>query len=124
MKLHILTGRYAICRMPRENPIPSWFPGHPEFINITYTADELSIVCLEGNVPVSVTQEKGWRVLKVEGPLDLAMTGVIASLSSLLAAAGVSIFSVSTYDTDYLLVKEERLEQAKEVLRQAGFEVE
>ncbi len=77
-----------------------------DFCSITRTADEVSIVCPLGRVPDDVRRESGWRCLKVEGPLDFALTGILASLAVPLAQAGISIFAISTYDTDYLLVKD------------------
>jgi hypothetical protein len=81
------------------------------------------VVCAESAVPSGVRCERAWRALRVEGPLDFALTGVLASLAVPLAKAGVSIFATSTFDTDYVLVKEELLEQAVNALRLAGHEV-
>ena len=80
-------------------------------------------MCAERNVPPSVQCEKGWRRLKVAGPLDLSLTGVLASLAVPLAEARIALFAVSTYDTDYLLVKEAEVESAVAVLRQDGHTV-
>jgi len=91
-----------------------------EFVSITHTGDELSIACAEEHVPSDVKADREWRALKVEGPLDLAMTGVLAALASPLAEAQITLFAVSTFDTDYLLVKGYNLARACEVLRQAG----
>ena len=87
------------------------------------TADELTVLCPSANVPEGVRREGGFRALVVQGPLDFGMTGVISSLSGPLAYAGIPIFVLSTFDTDYLLVREERLEAASRVLREAGHEV-
>lgn len=91
-----------------------------EFFSITRTSDELSIVCLESNVDETVTCEKGWRCLKLHGPFAFSMVGVLSSVTAPLAHAGVSIFAISTYDTDYLLIKQESLEEAVSALGQAG----
>jgi len=91
-----------------------------EFVSITHTADELSIVCADDHVPGDVKADREWRALKVEGPLDLALTGVLASLADPLARAQINIFAISTFDTDYLLVKGYNLLRACDVLRQAG----
>jgi hypothetical protein len=88
------------------------------------TAAELSVVCEEGAVPDAVRAQRGWRALEVSGPLDLAMTGVLASLAVPLADAGVPIFAVSTYDTDYVLVPGARLHDAVTALRAAGHHVD
>lgn len=91
---------------------------------MTRTADELSVVCAGANVPAAVQAERDWCVLKVRGPLDFAQTGVLARLAAPLAAAGVPIFVLSTFDTDYLLVRAARLVDALAALRDAGHEVE
>lgn len=90
---------------------------------ITRTRDELSIVCPQADVPPSTFSEPEWRALKVAGPLDFSLTGVLASLAAPLADAGISIFALSTFDTDYLLVKSDVLALAVEVLRRAGHSV-
>ena len=100
-------------------PIPEW--AHSGFFSMTRTPDELSIVCNEEIVPDGVACEKGWHCLQVKGPLDFALTGILASLAAPLAEAGISIFAISTYDTDYFLVKE--LDRAIAVLFKAGHNV-
>jgi hypothetical protein len=89
-------------------------------VSITRSPDELSIVCLEGRVPQTVSCERGWRCLEVVGPFTFETIGVLASLASPLASAGVPILCISTYDTDYLLVRERDLPRAVEALRAAG----
>ena len=93
---------------------------HSGFVSITRTRDELSIVCNERNVPSGVKVDRGWRVLKVEGPLDLSLTGILASIAVPLAEAKINLFAISTFDTDYVLVKAEKLDRAIEVLRRRG----
>ena len=93
------------------------------FHAIVRTAEELSIVCAEQAVPPGVICQRGWRGLKVAGPLDFALTGVLASLAGPLAEAAVSIFAISTYDTDYLLIREVQLDTAIDALRRAGHAV-
>ena len=90
------------------------------FLSITYTQDELSLVCWDAQVPDDVKCERAWRALKVQGPLDFALTGILSSLSTPLSEHGIAIFAVSTFDTDYILVKEEKLSYATEVLEQHG----
>ncbi len=119
--LSILPETFAICRLNRD-AVPLW-AGANDFISITRTPEELSIVCRDGHVPLDVKCDRGWRALKVEGPLDLALTGVLASLVDPLAKNQINLFAISTFDTDYLLVKEYNLARACEVLRQAGHEV-
>ncbi len=87
---------------------------------MTYTTDELSIVCPGSSVPADVRCEKGWVAIKVRGPLDFSLTGILAALASPLAADGIPIFALSTFDTDYVLVKEQDLLRAKKALERAG----
>jgi len=122
MNLTILSDTFAICRLGPAEDVPEWAM-IGEFVSITHTSDELSIVCAEEHVPSDVKADREWRVLKVEGPLDLALTGVLAALANPLAEAQINIFAVSTFDTDYLLVKGYNLARACEVLRQAGHEI-
>ena len=102
--LSVLPETLAICRLNANEAIPAWAM-NGEFVAITRTLDELSIVCAAENVVPDVKADRGWRVLKVAGPLDLTLTGVLASLAKPLAEAKINIFTVSTFDTDYLLVK-------------------
>jgi len=119
LTLTVLPETLAICRASVDEAVPEWAM-IGEFVSITHTADELSIVCAEEHAPADVKADRGWRALKVEGPLDLALTGVLASLANPLAEAQINIFAISTFDTDYLLVKGYNLERACHVLRQAG----
>jgi len=115
LQLSILSGNLAVCRLDKNALIPSWAT-KSEIFSITRTADELSIVCNENTLPPNIKAEKGWRAFKVEGPLDFSLTGILASLANPLAKAKISIFAISTYDTDYILVKEKDFKRAKEVL--------
>ena len=91
---------------------------------MTRTEDELSVVCPEEYVPEDVSREPGWRALRLEGPLDLSMVGILSSVAAPLAEAGASIFAVSTFDTDYVLVKGSQLDLAVDTLRENGHRVE
>lgn len=120
LTLILLESKLAVCQLPAEAPIPEWaFAG--EFSAIVKTPDELSIVCEQRLVPTQIRVENGWRAFKVQGPLDFSQVGVLAGIARPLAQAGVSIFVISTFDTDYLLVKEVFLDQSVRVLRQNGF---
>jgi uncharacterized protein len=122
LTLSILPETLAICRFGLDEPVPDWaFWG--EFFSLTRTRDELSIVCNQADIPEDMKCERDWRCLKVEGTLDFALTGILASLASPLADAKISIFALSTFDTDYLLVKESHLQRAIEVLSGAGHQV-
>jgi hypothetical protein len=114
-----LDGLFAICRLAAETPLPAWTAGGPagSFVSITRTAEELSIVCRQELVPEDIRCERGWRVLRVAGTLEFTLVGVLAALLVPLADADVAVFVLSTFDTDYLLVKEDRLDAAVEVLR-------
>lgn len=115
MNIKVLKDRYAICRLESEDMVPLWVDTK-NFISITRTEDELSIVCIDKNIPNEIKSEKGWRVLKVEGPLDFSLIGILSKISCILAKEKISIFVVSTFDTDYILVKEESLENSIKVL--------
>src|SRR6476469_6735582 len=114
--------RYAICRLEAGAPVPVWAAG-ARFLSVTRTALELSLVCEEAMVPESAHAEHQRRLLQIEGTLAFALIGVLASVAAPLAAAEISIFAVSTYDTDYLLVSENDLPQAIQVLDAAGHTV-
>jgi hypothetical protein len=124
LHLRIRKGRFAVCRLAPQEPVPSWALTTGEFTSVSRTRDELSIVCAEDGVPSGIQCAPGWRILRVEGPLDFAQTGILASLAAPLADAGVSIFAISTYDTDYVLVEEQQLDSAVRALRAAGHTVE
>lgn len=119
LNLSLLPGTFMICRLEPKAGVPSW-ANAAGFVSITRTGDELSVVCLETGVPDGVKSDRGWRCFKVEGPLDLSLTGILASLLSPLAQARINIFAISTYDTDYLLVKEDKVSLAAEVFIQSG----
>lgn len=118
LALSLLPDRYAVCRLAPDAPRPRWAAG--PFCSVTRTAAELSIVCPEAAVPPDVQAERGWRVLQVAGPLEFSLTGILVSLAAPLAAAAISIFALSTFDTDYLLVRDTDLPRALETLRAAG----
>lgn len=122
MTLGSLDGLFAVCRLSADAPLPAWAAAG-SFVSITRTLDELSIVCRGEHVPDGVRCEPGWRCLRVAGPLDFTLAGVLASLLAPLADAGIPVFVVSTFDTDYLLVKEDRLDAAVNVLQSAGHSV-
>jgi len=119
LTLKVLEGPFAVHRLPPGSDIPAavWQSG---FFSVTQTADELSVVC-RADVPLdSEKSVGGWAALKVVGPLDFALTGILAGLSTCLAGAGVAIFAVSTFDTDYILLKSDKLALACDALRAAG----
>ncbi len=119
LTLSVLPETLAVCRLGPEDPLPPWASAG-DFRAVTRTASELSIVCRDASVPAAVTANRGWRAIAVDGTLDFALTGVLAALAAPLAAAGVSIFAMSTYDTDYVLVKHDTLDDAVAALSAAG----
>ncbi len=121
LTLSVLPGTFAVCRLPADEPIPAWAGG--AFVSVTRTADELSVVCADEAIPEGVRHEGGWRCLKAHGPFDFALVGVLVSLLAPLAEVGVGVFAASTFDTDYVLVKDADLGRAVEALRAAGHEV-
>ena len=120
MNLKILDGEYSIHRFDAKNKLPTEaLTGN--LLSITRTEDELSIVC-DTNIDIeSEKSESGWACMKVLGPLDFGLTGILAKIASVLAEAEISIFAISTYDTDYILVKKDKLNLAKERLSYAGY---
>jgi len=124
MKLHltVLESQFALCQLPADADVPAWALG--ELVSVTRTAQELSVVCDEEMVPEGITAERGWRCLAVKGPFSLELAGVLAQLTRPLAESGVPVFALSTFDTDYLLVKEERLADASAAFRRNGHVVE
>ena len=122
LTLTVLPGRYAIAKLGANSEIPLWAREGP-FVSVTRTAAELSIVCEEDKIPVGVSCVAGWRVLRCEGPLDWALTGIVASLAEPLANAGVAIFPIAAHDTDYLLIREPQLNDAIHALTRYGHAV-
>ena len=122
MNLDLLPDELAVCRLGAQDALPAWAPpAAPGGLwSLTRTADELSIVCPQISVPSGVRCEAGWRAFKVVGPLDFALVGILADLSGLLARAQVSLFALSTFDTDYILVKSQSLPAAIAAFQQGG----
>jgi len=103
LTLSLLEGRFGICRLEKDSEIPSWAHGS-NFCSITQTPEELSVVCQEISIPADIRTERNWSCLKVEGPLDFGLTGILAGLSKILADCSISIFVISTYDTDSFVI--------------------
>ncbi|MDE3245429.1 MAG: ACT domain-containing protein [Acidobacteriota bacterium] len=122
LNLDLLEGTFAVVRLEPEASVPAWARGGALW-SITQTPDELSILCASERVPQGFRIEGPFRALRVQGPLDMAMIGVLAAIADPLANAGISIFAVSTFDTDYVLVREADLEAALKALRLVGHQV-
>ena len=120
--LEILPGAYVICRLNSEEPIPNWLRG--ELVSVTRTPEELSVICHAECVPHDVLRESGWRCLRVIGKLDFSLVGVIAGITTVLADAGLSVLTLSTFDTDYFLVREKDLIRTAHALGEAGMKTE
>lgn len=124
MELDVHPTVLAICRLNPSRPIPDWATGAAApLVSVTRTSDELSIVIPEHAVPRSVRYEGGWQGMSVRGPLESSLTGVLAGLSAPLADAGIPIFVVSTFDTDWLLVRADDIDHAVEALGGAGHHI-
>jgi hypothetical protein len=122
LTLKVLPPTLAVCRLSPDSAIPDWASAGT-FYSVNRTVDELSIVCEQSLVPSNTKSEKNWRALKVEGTLDFALTGILASIANPLAAAKISIFAISTFDTDYVLIRASDLERACSALKEAAFSV-
>jgi len=117
--LTLLPERFAISRLAADAPIPNWAT-QGSFFSVTRTGDELSVVCELSHVPAGVQSQPNWRIFKVHGPFVLSEIGVLSALAAPLAKVRISLFAVSTFDTDYLLVAAATLSAATTALEQAG----
>ncbi len=123
LTLTVLEGRFALCRLPAGSEVPPWIAQADTFLTVSRTPTELSVVADESAVPTGIVAQRGYRALRVEGPLPLGLVGVLAAIATPLAAAGVPIFPIATYDTDYLLVPGAQLASAVSALLVAGHRV-
>lgn len=122
MKIKIDKTLYAISKLDKYDKIPAWI-NFDSFFSITNTDEEFSIVCEEKFVPKNIISDLGWNILKIVGPLDFSLVGILSNISSILAKEGISIFAISTYDTDYILVKSDKIDQTIEVLKRSDYEI-
>ncbi|MDD5144727.1 MAG: ACT domain-containing protein [Candidatus Pacebacteria bacterium] len=116
LSLALLPGKLGICHLNKNSEIPEWAQKEGIFSSVSRTQDELSIICPQENIPAGVLFEGEWRVFKILGPLGFTLTGVVSALSKPLSDEEISIFYISTYETDYLMVEEENVEGAKKIL--------
>jgi uncharacterized protein len=121
-ELHLLPGRMAICRLDPNEELPPW-AGSSVLSSITRTRVETTVVCPEDNVPAGITCNKSWRCLRVGGVLDFSATGILSSLTDPLAREGIPVYTLSTYSTDLILIKEKDLPRALRALSGAGHRV-
>ena len=122
LTIKVLPGDYAVCQLPPGTQL-SDFPDGSDLYALIQTQEEVTVISPQEAAPSNAKIEPGWRVLKVVGPLDFSLVGILAQLGTCLADAGISIFALSTYDTDYLLVKAENLHAAREALTRAGHKI-
>ena len=120
LRFSILPGEWTIAQLAPDTPLPIWALGPAAFLSVTRTAAELSIVAPTSSVPAGIHAERGWSVLKLQGPFAFDQTGILASIAVPLANAGIGIFTLSTFDTDYLLVKAAQRPAALAALLAAG----
>lgn len=130
LRLNLLSSVYAICRLEPQARIPDWvdFNGSVSgraggIVSISRTTDELSVLCEQSLIPDGIQSEKDWRCFKVEGPLSFQLTGILSSILGPLAKAEISILAFSTFDTDYVFVKEENLTRTLRIFQECGFAV-
>jgi len=123
LRLSVLPGNFAVCRLPIDSELQMWFLGDP-FFALLRSDTELTVVCQEEKVPAEVQHESGWRRLKLEGAFALTETGILQSVLRPLAESGVGIFALSTFDTDYVLVKQEVLPSVVAALSGAGHQIQ
>jgi hypothetical protein len=123
LDLQVLPGDYAVCRLPAGTALPAGLSPAAGVVSVTWTPDEVSVICPADQAPAGATVETPWRCLRVAGLVDLTLTGILASLTGPLAEARVNVFAFSTYDTDYLLVPAVRLVEAVAALGAAGHRV-
>ncbi|WP_344081380.1 ACT domain-containing protein [Luedemannella helvata] len=123
LDLVLLPDDYAVCRLERGTPVPPIEAARNAVVSVTHSADEVSVICPAELAPPAATTNTPWRCLQVAGPVDFALTGILASLVNPLAEARVNIFAFSTYDTDYILVPTVRLAEALTALSGAGHRI-
>lgn len=124
MRLTALEGEFSVYRFDADSAAPEIPPSEEAIYSVTRTREEVSVVCRTGILHGAPREEAGWTLWRVEGPLDFGLIGVLSSITAPLAAAGVSVFALSTFDTDYILWKTDQAAAAVRALRSAGFEVE
>ena len=121
--IQLLPGEFAIARLAADAPLPMWAHSNV-FSTATRTGDELSVLCPAAQVPADVKHERGWRLFKLRGPFNFTETGILSSVLDPLAFSRISILALSTFDTDYVLVKGTELDAAVRTLRNAEHAVE
>jgi len=119
LRFRLHDGLFAVCRLPAGDPWPSWLPIEA-WCNVTRTPEEFSIVCPEEFVPAEIQAGRGWKRIELAGPFEFTLTGVIAAILIPLAEARIPVFAISTYNTDWILAPDDRIEEAVRALQSAG----
>lgn len=122
LTLKLLDETYGVCSLEKDSEISPWIV-EGNFLSITKTDEELSIVCEEKNISEGIKYEGGWKILKIEGKLDFALVGILAKISNIMAENNISIFAISTYDTDYILIKLNNINKAVELLKKENYNI-
>jgi hypothetical protein len=122
LALSVLPKTFVICKLPADAPVPAWAT-QGKFFSITHTSEELSVVAEADVVPENLRGDMNWRAMKAHGPFAFSEVGVLAALVAPLTEAGISVFTISTFDTDYLFTGESQLQAAAAALRKAGHTV-
>jgi hypothetical protein len=121
LKFRIIAGSFAICQLPAGSPVPSWATAAAgAFVSVTSAPEELSIVCDESAVPAGTKAQRGFACFQLEGPFPLDSIGILRQFLEPLSSAGVAIFAVSTFNTDFVLVHAKQKDLALDVLTRAG----
>ena len=123
LPLELLSDTLAICRLPAKAAVPAWASSAGQFLTISRTPDELSLTVVQSAVPAGVRCERDYRAVRVRGTLPPDLVGILLSIAEPLAEAGLSILAISTYDTDYVLVKAQDLAAALDALQRAGHQI-
>lgn len=123
LDLDLLPGEYAVCRLPAGSPLPAGLEVGAGVVSVTWSPEEVSVICPADQAPPDANVARPWRCFRVDGLVNLALTGILASLVAPLADARVNVFAFSTFDTDYVLVPTVRLAEAIAALSAAGHRV-
>jgi hypothetical protein len=123
LTISVLPEHLSICRLEADALVPAWIE-KGTFVSVTRTREELTVICPQEHVPAEVKLSRNWRALKLEGPFDLDLVGLLVSVAAPLAQAGVGILPVGTYETDYVLVRQDQLDAAIRALRFVGCQVQ
>lgn len=120
MKIHFFEPEFSVCQLPDGGGLDL----SADFFFLAKTPDELSLVCPSDSVPIdAIKAEHGWRMFRIEGQLDFGLVGILARITRVLAEREISVYAVSTYDTDYVMIKAGKLDEAREALGAAGYEI-